>query len=125
MSRSERAVLRVTISEANRNKLDTLISRHGSNRGIIIDEALSLLFTPPDRRPGAELSGPLARIENAIDRLDAAISFQTDLLIEFIHEWLLLQEAQADITASAERAKERLESLIERIVDNVRSRSVP
>ena len=118
MTAPERQRLQVKISAENHERLNTIIARHGGNRGAIVDEALSLLFLPPDRRPGAELSGPLSRIETALDRLDAAVSFQTDLMIEFILDWFAQSERCAPDDPEA-FARDRLETLIRRVVDQV------
>lgn len=111
--------LNVRISDANRRKLDKLATEHGSPRGAIVDEALSLLFLPPAERPEAILSAQVSRLEKEIERIDAATAFQTDLLIEVIFEWLRRRPPANLLRNPADEARARsdLEELMRRVVE--------
>ena len=86
---------------------------------ILIDEALTLLFTPPKDRPDSAIIQRLERVEDQIEKLATGTAFQTDLLIEFIFEWLRQRPGKnpLETPADAARARTELEALTKRVVD--------
>ena len=94
-------------------------AEHGVYVGTLIDEALTLLFTPPEDRPDAAIIQRLERVEDQIEKLETGIAFQTDLLIEFIFEWLRQRPGKNSLEtqADAARARTELEALTKRVVD--------
>ena len=111
--------IHVRISETNRRQLEQLAHRHNLNMGALVDEALTLLFRPPEDRSEATLLGRLNLVADQIERLEAGAAFQTDLLIEFIFEWLRQRPPASSLltTADEARAKTELEALTQRVVE--------
>lgn len=117
MARNPR--LHIRVSETNHRKVKQFSAEHGVYVGTLIDEALTLLFTPPEDRPDAAIIQRLERVEDQIEKLETGIAFQTDLLIEFIFEWLRQRPGKNSLEtqADAARARTELEALTKRVVD--------
>ncbi len=117
MARNPR--LHIRVSEANHRKVKQFSAEHGVRVGMLIDEALTVLFTPPEDRPDAAIIQRLERVEDQIEKLETGTAFQTDLLIEFIFEWLRQRPGKnpLETPADAARAREDLEALTRRVVD--------
>ncbi|MBM57699.1 hypothetical protein [Hyphomonas sp.] len=117
MTRNPR--LHIRVSETNHRKVKQFSAEHGVYVGTLIDEALTLLFTPPEDRPDAAIIQRLERVEDQIEKLETGIAFQTDLLIEFIFEWLRQRPGKNSLEtqADAARARTELEALTKRVVD--------
>ena len=117
MTRNPR--LHIRVSETNHRKVKQFSAEHGVYVGTLIDEALTLLFTPPEDRPEAAIIQRLERVEDQIEKLETGIAFQTDLLIEFIFEWLRQRPGKNSLEtqADAARARTELEALTKRVVD--------
>ena len=115
--------IHVRISEKNRRQLEQFARQHRLNMGARVDEALTIFFRPPEERSDATLLGRLNRVEDQIERLETASAFQTDLLIEFIFEWLRQRPpAHPRLTDTDDaRARSELEALTRRVVE----RSMP
>ena len=111
--------LHIRVSEANHRKVKQFSAEHGVHVGTLVDEALTLLFTPPEDRPDAAIIQRLERVEDQIEKLETGIAFQTDLLIEFIFEWLRQRPGKNPFEAPADaaRARAELEALTERVVE--------
>ncbi|WP_084419961.1 hypothetical protein [Henriciella litoralis] len=111
--------LHIRVSEANHRKVKQFSAEHGVHVGTLVDEALTLLFTPPEDRPDAAIIQRLERVEDQIEKLETGIAFQTDLLIEFIFEWLRQRPGKnpLETQADAARARTELEALTKRVVD--------
>ncbi len=111
--------LHVRISERNLRKLRLISGEHGVHMGALVDEALTLLFTPPADRPDTAIIQRLERVEDQIEKLETGTSFQTDLIIEFIFEWLRQRPGKnpLETPADAARARSELESLTQRVVE--------
>lgn len=62
MARNPR--LHIRVSETNHRKVKQFSAEHGVHVGSLIDEALTLLFTPPEDRPDAAIIQRLERIED-------------------------------------------------------------
>ncbi|WP_273184101.1 hypothetical protein [Hyphomonas adhaerens] len=117
MNRQNGARLSVSISETNRQKLDRLATEQNVFRGAIVDEALTQLFLPPAERPEAILTRQMSRVEKEVDQLNATTTFLTDLLIEFVFEWLRTRPDPKPADIADERARNELEALMRRVVD--------
>jgi hypothetical protein len=117
MNRQNGARLSVSISETNRQKLDRLATEQNVVRGAVVDEALTLLFLPPAERPEAILTRQMSRVEKEVDQLNATTTFLTDLLIEFVFEWLRNRPGPKPADLADERARAELEDLMRRVVD--------
>ncbi|QSR22115.1 hypothetical protein [Hyphomonas sp. KY3] len=117
MARNPR--LHIRVSEANHHKVKQFSAEHGVHVGTLIDEALTLLFTPPEGRPDAAIIQRLERVEDQIEKLETGTAFQTDLLIEFIFEWLRQRPGKSpfETPADAARARIELEALTKRVVE--------
>tara|TARA_R100000935_G_scaffold26906_1_gene47031 strand:- start:5034 stop:5411 length:378 start_codon:yes stop_codon:yes gene_type:complete len=117
MARNPR--LHIRVSETNHRKAKQFSAEHGVHVGTLIDEALTLLFTPPEDRPDAAIIQRLERVEDQIEKLETGTAFQTDLLIEFIFEWLRQRPGKnpLETPADAARARADLEALTKRVVD--------
>jgi len=117
MTRNPR--LHIRVSETNHRKVKRFSAEHGVHVGTLIDEALTLMFTPPEDRPDAAIIQRLERVEDQIEKLETGIAFQTDLLIEFIFEWLRQRPGKNSLEtqADAARARTELEALTKRVVD--------
>jgi len=115
--------IHVRISERNRRRLVQFAGEHRLNMGALVDEALTIFFRPPEERSEATLLGRLNLVEDQIERLETASAFQTDLLMEFIFEWLRLRPpAHALLNDTDEaRARSELEAMMKRVL----TRSVP
>ncbi|KDA01283.1 hypothetical protein [Hyphomonas oceanitis] len=111
--------LHVRVSETNLRKLRRVSGDHGVNMGALVDEALTLMFTPPEKRPDAAIVQRLERVEDQMEKLETSAAFQTDLLIEFIFEWLRQRPGKNpfETPADAARAKSELEALTKRVVE--------
>ncbi|WP_339679216.1 hypothetical protein [uncultured Hyphomonas sp.] len=111
--------LHIRVSEANHRKVKQFSAEHGVHVGTLVDEALTLLFTPPEDRPDAAIIQRLERVEDQIEKLETGIAFQTDMLIEFIFEWLRQRPGKnpLETQADAARARTELEALTKRVVD--------
>jgi len=111
--------LHVRVSQTNLRKLRRISGDHGVNMGALVDEALTLLFTPPEERPDAAIIQRLQRVEDQIEKLETGTAFQTDLLIEFIFEWLRQRPGKSpfETPADAARARADLEALTKRVVE--------
>ena len=111
--------LHIRVSEANHRKVKQFSAEHGVHVGTLVDEALTLLFTPPEDRPDAAIIQRLERVEDQIEKLETGIAFQTDMLIEFIFEWLRQRPGKnpLETPADAARARSELELLTKRVVD--------
>ena len=111
--------LHIRVSEANHRKVKQFSAEHGVHVGTLVDEALTLLFTPPEDRPDAAIIQRLERVEDQIEKLETGITFQTDMLIEFIFEWLRQRPGKnpLETQADAARARTELEALTKRVVD--------
>lgn len=111
--------IHVRISDTNRRRLEQYAGDHKLNMGKLVDEALSLFFRPPEERSEATLLTRLDHVEDQIERLEAGSGFQTDLLIEFIFEWLRQRPPANPLLTSADeaRAKAELEVLTKRVVE--------
>lgn len=111
--------LHVRSSETNLQKLRQISGTHGVHMGALVDEALTLLFTPPGERPDAAILQRLDRVEDQIETLETGTAFHTDLLIEFIFEWLRQRPGRnpLETPADAARARTELEALTRRVVD--------
>ena len=64
MARNPR--LHIRVSETNHRKVKQFSAEHGVHVGNLIDEALTLLFTPPEGRPDAAIIQRLERVEDQI-----------------------------------------------------------
>ena len=117
MARNPR--LHIRVSETNHRKVKQFSAEHGVHVGTLIDEALTLLFTPPEDRPDAAIIQRLERVEDQIEKLETGTAFQTDLLIEFIFEWLRQRPGKSPLEtpADAARARSELEALTKRVVE--------
>ena len=115
MARNPR--LHIRVSEANHRKVKQFSAEHGVHVGTLIDEALTLLFTPPESRPDAAIIQRLELVEDQIEKLETATAFQTDLLIEFIFEWFRPGKSPFETPADATRARSELEALTKRVVE--------
>ena len=117
MARNPR--LHVRVSETNHRKVNQFSAEHGVHVGNLIDEALTLLFTPPEGRPDAAIIQRLERVEDQIEKLETGTAFQTDLLIEFIFEWLRQRPGKIPFETQADtaRARSELEALTKRVVE--------
>lgn len=117
MARKSR--LQIEVSETNASKLQRLCTEQGVRKGVVIDEALSLLFLPPLERPEAVLIQHIRRLEEKIARLDASAAFQADLLVEFIYTWLQQRPGPHPFRTPADdaRAGAELEALMKRVAD--------
>lgn len=115
--------IHVRISEKNRRRLEQFAGEHRLNMGALVDEALTIFFRPPEERSEATFLGRLNRVEDQIERLEAASAFQTDLLIEFIFEWLRQRPPAHPLLTDTDdaRARSELEALTQRVVE----RSMP
>ena len=51
--------LHVRISDTNLRKLRRISGDHGIHMGALVNEALTLFFTPPEERPDAAILGRL------------------------------------------------------------------
>ena len=111
--------LHIRVSEANHRKVKQFSAEHGVHVGTLVDEALTLLFTPPEDRPDAAIIQRLERVEDQIEKLETGIAFQTDMLIEFIFEWFRQRPGKnpLETPADAARARSELELLTKRVVD--------
>lgn len=111
--------LHVRVSETNLRKLRRISGDHGVHMGALVDEALTLLFTPPDERPDAAIIQRINRVEDQIEKLEMGAAFQTDLLIEFIFEWLRQRPGKIPFETQADtaRARSELEALTKRVVE--------
>ena len=111
--------LHIRVSEANHRKVKQFSAEHGVHVGTLVDEALTLLFTPPEDRPDAAIIQRLERVEDQIEKLETGIAFQTDMLIEFIFEWFRQRPGKnpLETQADAARARTELEALTKRVVD--------
>ena len=111
--------LHVRVSETNLRKLRRISGDHGVHMGALVDEALTLLFTPPEERPDAAIVQRLERVEDQMEKLETSAAFQTDLLIEFIFEWLRQRPGKNPFgtEADAARARSDLEALTRRVVE--------
>ena len=67
MTRNPR--LHIRVSETNHRKVKQFSAEHGVYVGTLIDEALTLLFTPPEDRPDAAIIQRLERVEDQIEKL--------------------------------------------------------
>jgi hypothetical protein len=116
---AENPRIRVRISETNLRKLRMISGEHGVQMGALVDEALSLMFTPPEDRPDAAIIRRLEGVADQIEKLETGTAFQTDLLIEFIFEWLRQRPGKSpfDTPADAARARTELEAFTKRVVD--------
>lgn len=117
MARNPR--LHIRVSATNHRKVKQFSAEHGIHVGGLIDEALTLLFTPPEDRPDSAIIQRLERVEDQIEKLATDTAFQTDLLIEFIFEWLRQRPGKnpLETPADAARARTELEALTKRVVD--------
>lgn len=117
MARNPR--LHIRVSEPNHRKVKQFSAEHGVHVGMLIDEALTLLFTPPEDRPDTAIIQRLERVEDQIEKLETGTAFQTDLLIEFIFEWLRQRPGKNpfETPADAARARIELEALTKRVVE--------
>ena len=115
--------LHVRVSEPNLRKLRRISGDHGVHMGALVDDALTLYFTPPEDRPDAAILGRLNRVDDQVERLEMGVAFQTDLLIEFIFEWLRQRPGPSpfETEADASRAKQELEVLTARVADRSNS----
>ena len=61
----------------------------------------------------------IVSVEAKIDKLETGTAFQTDLLIEFIFEWLRQRPGKnpLETPADAARARAELEALTKRVVE--------
>ncbi|MBK74349.1 MAG: hypothetical protein CME85_02505 [Henriciella sp.] len=111
--------LHVRVSETNLRKLRRISGDHGVHMGALVDEALTLFFTPPEDRPDAAIIQRLERVEDQLEKLETGAAFQTDLLIEYIFEWLCQRPGKNPFETPADAAKARLalEDLTKRVVE--------
>ena len=121
MARNPR--LHIRLSETNHRRAKQPSADHGGHVGTLIDEALTLLFTPPEDRPDAAIIQRLERVEDQIEKLETGTAFQTGLLIEFIFEWLRQRPGKNPFEAPADaaRARAELQALTKRVVDRSNS----
>ena len=78
----------VHVSRENKALLDELSVKSKMPKGRIVDDALTLFFTPLEERSDRILLRRLDLVEDAIERTNANISFSADMLAEFIWCWL-------------------------------------
>ncbi|WP_084397257.1 hypothetical protein [Henriciella aquimarina] len=111
--------LHIRVSETNHRKVKQFSAAHGVHAGALVDEALTLLFTPPEDRPDAAIIQRLERVEDQVEKLETGSAFLTDLLIEFIFEWLRQRPGPSPFQtdADAARARKELEALTRRVAD--------
>jgi hypothetical protein len=116
---AQKSRLQIEVSETNAAKLQRLCTEQGVRKGVVIDEALTLLFLPPLERPEAVLIQNIRRLEDKIARLDASAAFQADLLVEFIYAWLQQRPGPHPFRTPADdaRAGAELEALMKRVAD--------
>jgi len=119
MSLVSKSRIQIQISEVNAQKLDRLCVEQGVRKGVIIDEALTLLFLPPLERPEAVLVQHVRRLEDKLARLDAATALQADLLVEFIYAWLQRSPGPHPLRNETDdaRAGAELAELMRRVAD--------
>ena len=117
MARNPR--LHIRVSATNHRMVKQFSAENGVHVGTLIDEALTLLFTPPEDRPDAAIIQRLERVEDQIEKLETGTAFQADLLIEFIFEWLRQRPGKnpLETPADAARARAELEALTKRVVE--------
>ena len=111
--------INVAISEGNAKKLDRLCIEQGAQKGVVVDEALTLLFLPPLERPDTIILQQIRRIEGKIDRLDASWAFQADLFVEYLFAWLKQSPGPHPLRSPTDdaRAGAELEALMKRVAD--------
>lgn len=111
--------IHVRISERNRRALARYAGEYRLNMGKLVDEALTVFFRPPEERGEATVLVRLDHVQDEIGRLEAAAAFQSDLLLEFIYEWLRQKPPvhPLDGEAGEARAKAGLEAMMQRVLD--------
>lgn len=111
--------IHVRISERNLKRLHQFAHQHHLNKGVLVDEALSLFFRPPEERSEATLLGRIDRVDDQIERLEASSAFQTDLLVEFIFEWLRQRPPLEPLLNASDddRARTELEAITRRVLE--------
>jgi hypothetical protein len=111
--------IQILISETNAKKLERLCIEQGARKGVVVDEALTLLFLPPLERPEAVLLQQVKRVEKKLDHLDASMAFQADLFVEFLFAWLKQSPGPHPLRSPTDdaRAGADLEALMKRVAD--------
>lgn len=78
----------VHVSRENKALLDELSTKARMPKGRIVDDALTLFFTPLEERSDRVLLRRIDMVEDAIEKTNANISFSADMLAEFIWQWM-------------------------------------
>lgn len=82
------AKVNVHVSRENKALLDELSTKSRMPKGRIVDDALTLFFTPLEERSDRILLRRIDLVEDAIEKTNANISFSADMLAEFVWQWL-------------------------------------
>jgi hypothetical protein len=78
----------VHVSRENKALLEELSLKSKMPKGRIVDDALTLFFTPLEERSDRILLRRFDLVEDAIERTNANVSFSADMLAEFVWRWL-------------------------------------
>ena len=113
--------IHVRISPPNYRTLKQLAIEHGVHMGQLVDQALKLLFTPPEQRPDAAITHRLDLLEDQLDKMDMNSAFQTDLFVEFLTEWLRTRPTENPLSTPGDEA--RVQKQLERITHRVIERA--
>lgn len=111
--------IHVRISRTTLKRLKQVAAVHGVHQGKIVDNALREYFTPMDERPDKAILRRLDRVDDALERIEAQGGFQTDLLVEYIFEWLRDRPHHNPLRTEADdmRVKQELLDLTKRVAE--------
>lgn len=103
--------IHVRVSSASLKRLKEVATVHGVHQGKIVDDALREYFRPADERPDKAILRRLDQVDDALERLEAQGAFQTDLLVEYIFEWLRERPGPNPLRSEDDDARVRQELL--------------
>ena len=110
----------VHVSRKNRDKLSALSIQTRMPKGRIVDDALSLLFTPPEERSDRVLLRRLDILEDVLERTNRNVKFNGDMTAEYVWRWLKeqptinLPRSLTDEHRNLERFKDFMSKVVER-----------
>ena len=111
----------VRISAKNYERLENLFQKTGMPKGRVVDDALTLFFTPPEERSEHVLLRRLDRLEDALEDTNRNIEFNTDMIAEYVWRWLAQQPG--DIPAGSAADENQVASAFERFTQQVLKRN--
>lgn len=107
----------VRISRENHDRLEALYTKTRMPKGRIVDDALSLFFTPAEQRSDQILLRRLDRLEDALEGTNRNIEFNADMIAEFVWRWLSERQGEPNPKSDETEIAKAFQAFTQRVIE--------